>query len=194
MPKQSEIPPKKSINNLEKNDKVCVLNIGCGYSFEGTDRIDLVKTPATTKVCNIEDGLPYKENTFDKIICHHVFEHIRNLKSFLEECYRVLKIGGKIDLRTDNAGFLIFHIKNDHNTYVDNWEKTLRPNEHVEDHHYHLFVPSHLNYLFKLAGFKGIKIRYAQMYENVFKRIFLNLLPFNMGKVELRVEAYKTHK
>ncbi len=164
-----------------------VLNVGCGQRFEGTDRIDFMKTPATTKICNIEEGLPYEDNIFDKIICYRVLEHLRDLKSFMEECYRVLKKGGgEMHLQTDNAGFLIFHIKNDHNLYVERQTK-----KHIDNHHYHLFVPSHLKYLFQMAGFKNIKINYVQVQKNMLKRIIQNLLPFNMGKEEIKVVAVK---
>ena len=40
------------------------LNIGCGKDNWGTDRIDLYKTPITTKVINVDiSKLPYKNNT-----------------------------------------------------------------------------------------------------------------------------------
>ncbi len=78
-----------------------MLNVGCGQSFEGTDRIDFMKTPATTKIGDIEEGLPYEDNLFDKILCYRVLEHLRDLKSFMEECYRILKKGGEMHLQTD---------------------------------------------------------------------------------------------
>lgn len=172
-----------------------ILNIGCGNSFEGTDRIDFMKTPSTTKVCDIENGLPYEKDTFDEIICYRLLEHLRNLKTFIDECFRVLKNGGKICLQTDNAGFIIYHIKNDHNLYVENYKKQFYTKENQpsssEDHHYHLFVPSHLKYLFQMARFQEIKISYVQVQQNRIKRLFLNLLPFNIGKEEIKVEAIK---
>ena len=166
-------------------DEKRILNIGCGNSFEGTDRIDFMKTPATTKICDIEEGLPYKDGTFDEIICYRVLEHLRNLKTFMSECHRVLKQRGGIRLQTDNAGFIIYHIKNDHNLYVDRYKKTFyaknQPPIDSEDHHYHLFVPSHLNYLFQMAGFQEIKISYVQVQQNKLKRFFLTLV-FYMEK------------
>lgn len=169
-----------------------ILNIGCGYSLEGTDRIDFMKTSATTKVCDVEKGLPYKNDTFDEIICYRVLEHLRNLKIFIDECFRVLKKGGKMCLQTDNAGFIIYHVKNDHNLYVERYkDKFYTKDQPSNDHHYHLFVPSHLKYLFQMAGFQEMKISYIQRQNNKIKRIFLNLLPFNMGKEEIRIEAFK---
>lgn len=40
--------------------------------------------------------LPFKENTFDLILCNHVLEHIPNDQKAMQELYRVLKSGGTL--------------------------------------------------------------------------------------------------
>ncbi|MBI3858943.1 MAG: hypothetical protein HY296_01690 [Thaumarchaeota archaeon] len=55
-----------------------VLNAGCGEDLYGTDRLDLHETKATTKVCNMELGLPYEDATFDEILSQCSIEHMRN--------------------------------------------------------------------------------------------------------------------
>lgn len=57
-----------------------VLNVGSGEDDYGTDRIDLFKTINTTKVYDIEKGLPYKDNTFEEVYCRHVLEHMDKKK------------------------------------------------------------------------------------------------------------------
>jgi hypothetical protein len=49
-----------------------------------------------TKAMRKEDitNLTFKDNSFDVIICMHVFEHIDNDRKAMEEVYRVLKPGG----------------------------------------------------------------------------------------------------
>lgn len=137
-----------------------ILNIGCGDSTYGTDRIDLYKTPTTTKVVNVEKGLPYPDNTFDEIYCKSVLEHIKNIGIFVDECYRILKKGGKIWIRTDYAGYLPFHLLkgHEHNKELEVHYKNGIGYGHKqnEDAHYHLFVESHLDKLFK--RFKSKKI------------------------------------
>jgi len=38
--------------------------------------------------------LPFKDNTFDVVLCNHVLEHIEKDKKAMQELYRVLKPGG----------------------------------------------------------------------------------------------------
>ena len=42
--------------------------------------------------------LPFEEDKFDAILSFDVFEHVRNVKKTLSECYRVLKRGGRLFL------------------------------------------------------------------------------------------------
>ena len=43
-------------------------------------------------ICN----LPFEENTYDLILCNHVFEHIIDDKKAMSELYRILKKGGTL--------------------------------------------------------------------------------------------------
>jgi len=168
------------------------LNIGCGNDFFGTDRIDLYKTPATTKVCNVEKRLPYKSNTFDFIKAEQVLEHIKNMGCFVDECYRVLKPNGKIWLKTDNSGFLGFHLikRLEHNKLLEEWyNKDKYGHIRFEDNHYHLFTPSHLSNLLK--KFKQIEINYSYMNSNSWKGRLCKLLPKNLGASQIEVNAIK---
>lgn len=168
---------------MENNRRI--LNIGCGEDMYGTDRLDMSKTNATTKVWNLEKGLPYEENTFDEIRAYYVLEHMKNIGIFIEECYRVLKKGGVLDLQTDNAGYIIFHIKTEHNKMMERREYV----KHPEDHHYHLFVPSHLKYLLK--NFSNVSLSYPKIKRKNWKNIFLSFLPLHMGDEGIRAVAIK---
>jgi SAM-dependent methyltransferase len=42
------------------------------------------------------ENMPFADNTFDNIISFHVFEHVQDVKQTLDECYRILKRGGKL--------------------------------------------------------------------------------------------------
>jgi ubiquinone/menaquinone biosynthesis C-methylase UbiE len=172
------------------SDKLKILNIGCGDEFYGTDRIDIQKTKASTKEWDIEKGIPYNNNVFDEIRCWRILEHLKNIGFFIDECYRVLKNGGRIDVITDNAGYIIFHIKTDHNDYINIKNYTENYSRNVNDHHRNLFVPSHLKYLF--YNFNIISINYLiTSKKRWIRNSILKLLPFHLGYEEIRLIGKK---
>jgi len=130
-----------------------ILNVGCGNDDYGTDRIDLMESETTTKVYDIEEGLPYEENTFDEVFCQYVWEHIKNPYNLLLEMKRVCKVGGEIHVITDNAGYILFHVKwrgrDYHGNYVDAIERT---ENNKLDKHYGLYQPEHIRNCFETAG------------------------------------------
>lgn len=70
------------------------LNIGCGYNKkEGFINIDKVKEVKPDMVIDIEQRLPFDDNTFEHIYSEHCFEHIRPQywKGFLNELQRIAK-------------------------------------------------------------------------------------------------------
>jgi predicted SAM-dependent methyltransferase len=52
--------------------------LGSGYKrYEGVINIDNDKNCKPDFICNFEiDPLPFKDNSVDKIIAHHILEHI----------------------------------------------------------------------------------------------------------------------
>ena len=82
------------------------LDVGCGHQPRGDVNIDLnigksidraqdeqEINPKTISNFIIADGLhlPFKTNAFDKVVSHHVIEHVENPTLFLKECIRVAK-------------------------------------------------------------------------------------------------------
>jgi ubiquinone/menaquinone biosynthesis C-methylase UbiE len=104
---------RKIIKNSKKNIK-SLLDAGCGtgvYSFYFTKKIKKIEAIDISKekigflkkeniFKNIQFSvadlckLPFKNNSFDQIICSDVLEHIKDDKKALLELRRVLKIGG----------------------------------------------------------------------------------------------------
>lgn len=162
-----------------------ILNVGCGGQTYGTHRVDFFNTKTSTEVANLEKELPYKDDMFDEVYCKSVLEHIKNIGLLISEMRRVLKPGGKIWLRTDYAGYLPMYLfkTHEHNTLVDN------KYDFPEDHHYHLFVDSHIKYLFK--DFKNLKISHFYGGRNKFIRFILKSLPFKLGVLHIELTAEK---
>lgn len=84
------------------------VNLGCGRDYrEGYINID--KKPGLgNRQVDIEDGLPFPDNSVERIIAKDVLEHIENLEYVVSEMYRVCRGGALIFVqvpyyRTDNA-------------------------------------------------------------------------------------------
>ena len=81
-------------NKSQKKPKYTKLNIGCGWNkmdnFVNIDKSSEVKPDITV---DIEQSLPFPDNSFDYIYSSHCIEHIRPQywKLFLNELSRVAK-------------------------------------------------------------------------------------------------------
>ena len=51
---------------------------------------------------DVNGHFPFKDGPFDAINCRHVIEHLDRPLEFMEECYRILRKGGKLVLMTPN--------------------------------------------------------------------------------------------
>jgi SAM-dependent methyltransferase len=168
-----------------------VLNVGSGNTKIGTDRIDNYSYPNVTKVHDIENGLPYKSNTFDVVYSRCVYEHMKDPFKLLLEMKRVCKPGGKIVLITDNAGYLLFH----HNPF--GWVHGNYNYENPADIHYALFTEEHLRNHFKAAGLGGVKQHYDYIYKwgehwKYYVQAFVHLLfRDRLGAPRLCIEGVK---
>jgi ubiquinone/menaquinone biosynthesis C-methylase UbiE len=104
--------------NLQKQDRVLEVGSGSGYfigriaqNADFTVGLEYVhqntlsatiRWKATSFVTGDAINLPFRENSFDKILCTEVIEHIENDSCFIEEAYRVLKVNGILVITTPN--------------------------------------------------------------------------------------------
>lgn len=69
-----------------------------GLNVDGVDispEADAYAEGFTVKVCDVEnDQLPFDDGTFDIIYSKSFIEHLYHPENYLEEAYRVLKLGG----------------------------------------------------------------------------------------------------
>ena len=132
-----------------------IANLGCGNSTYGDVRIDFIKTPTTTLVYNLEQGIPFPDETFDMTYSTLFLEHLTNVGFHLKECYRVLKQDGVIDVTTDNAACQRYYW---FGTHTGRYEKL----HSKGDRHFSIFTKNHLKNHFEEAGFKDIQINYVK--------------------------------
>jgi len=91
------IEKQKKDFSLKEKDKI-KLNLGCGKTkYKGYKNLDLYGTP---DIVSDMRELPFEDNTVDNINAQHILEHIpyRQFESTLKEWYRVLKVGGILDI------------------------------------------------------------------------------------------------
>ena len=163
-----------------------VLNLGCGKDNYGTHRIDFQKSSQANIIHDLSNPLPFSDNYFDEVRIYRTFEHLRNCGLIVDEIYRVLKKGGHFDLITDNAGYIVFHTKSEHNSYL--FVKGY--NKHPKDIHRYLFVPSHLKAHFN--KFRNLRTSYLiRNNKKGWKLWLLKWLPFHLGWEEIRLRGKK---
>ena len=93
-----------------KDNSAAILDIGCGLSPispfpEKTTVTDISSTALSFLHKNTSfkedvvascNDLPWKENTFDSVLCSEVLEHLVNDRCAVEEFIRILKPGGQL--------------------------------------------------------------------------------------------------
>jgi len=65
--------------------------------FKKLDNLDYTTTDLLSPIADVKADiccLPFKDNSYDIILCNHVLEHIPDDTKAMHELYRVLKVGG----------------------------------------------------------------------------------------------------
>lgn len=75
------------------------LDLGCGNrKKEGYIGIDRVALKGVDIVCDIERGLPIKDDCVDKVYSFYFFEHLNDIVFIFQELYRVCKNRAIVEL------------------------------------------------------------------------------------------------
>ena len=79
-----------------------VLDLGCGRNkLPGAIGLDHHPDADADVLADMEQGfLPFRDESFDAVHLSHVIEHVREPVRLMEECWRVLKIGGRLTVIT----------------------------------------------------------------------------------------------
>lgn len=109
------------LNMYVKDKKAKFLDLGCD---DGKWTMEMAKRISTNDVCGIEilpesvkkakkngvnvkksnlnEKLPYRDCTFDIVHSNQVIEHLNDTDMFMDEIYRILKLGGYAVISTEN--------------------------------------------------------------------------------------------
>lgn len=76
--------------------KIVKIDLACGQRKQpGHLGVDIAKMPGVDIVCDLNKyPWPMDSNSVDEIFCSHYIEHVEDLVKFMNEIYRVLKMGG----------------------------------------------------------------------------------------------------
>ncbi len=117
------------------------LNLGCGYNkLDGYVNVDSDPNCEPDTLADIEDSLPFEDNSVDEIVLNHVLEHLgQTTKVYFhvwKEMYRVLKDGALVLINVPHHNHDNFHHDATHvrkvtplgrwsgvNTWSPNWHR-----------------------------------------------------------------------
>jgi 2-polyprenyl-3-methyl-5-hydroxy-6-metoxy-1,4-benzoquinol methylase len=121
-----------------------------GWQAEGVDFDPAAVTIARDNGLQVHLGTlqskGYATNTFDAVTSSHTIEHLSDPALFLNECYRILRPGGRLSIVTPNSRSL------GHRFFKQSWLH-LDPPRHL-----HIFNVPSLHRLVTEAGFQDIHI------------------------------------
>jgi SAM-dependent methyltransferase len=104
------------ITEVQQHRMPVMMNIGCGFAkipnAINVDKHDVCE-PDVVWDLN-ETPWPFEDFTADYIYARHVFEHLENWEGAFGECSRILKIGGRLEIRTPYHGNTISQTYRDH--------------------------------------------------------------------------------
>lgn len=129
------------------------------WTFEGTDiqKHKMLDKKIYFFKSDFNKKINCKSNSYDAVVCTHVFEHLKNTEVAINEIYRILKPGGVLYLETPSQRSV--HLPSF--TIVNSREPV--PINFYDDHtHIRPFSPPSLVRLTQSAGFKVIRSGYAR--------------------------------
>lgn len=188
---------KLLLKELDPNPDDKILDVGCGdgyylyllsnlgnFNLTGIDSDKKALIAANIQVKNknmkliLEDimSMPFKDESFDKIICSEVLEHLDNDKSALIEMKRVLKKNGVLCITVPHWNFPFFW---DPVNYV--LQRVLKT--HIKNgfwsgvwaNHVRLYRVGELKKVVRAAGFKIEKVECLTHYGLPFNHYLTNI-------------------
>jgi Fe-S-cluster containining protein len=170
----------------EGNPKELRLDLACGDNRAlGFVGVDMVKTAAADIVWDLNVyPWPWKDGEVEEITCRHFVEHVEDLMKFMNECYRILKVNGKMNIVTPYYNSVRAWQDPTHVRVISEmtflyYNKGWREVNHLE--HYPITCDFDFQYNFGLVGDWNLRSEEArqfamQHYSNVIQDIYVTLV------------------
>jgi predicted SAM-dependent methyltransferase len=140
--------------------KITKINLGSGNDYRsGWVNVDIVPGLKVDVVADLQKPFPFSDGSVDEIKASDILEHFtkEDGETFLKECYRVLKIGGLITIRTHNVYQIFSQFSDDSQVLIHflygNTEET-----GVFGAHKFAYTEDFVRNLLKRIGFKVLSI------------------------------------
>ncbi len=108
--------------------------------------IDIEKEYIDCRIVDVNNKLPFNNNTFDLIWCSEVIEHLKDPAKTIKEFNRILKDNGEMILTTPNSYFILQRIMS---------VVGLTPQRVQRNDHFHFFSFKMIRSLFPNCTFYG---------------------------------------
>jgi cyclopropane fatty-acyl-phospholipid synthase-like methyltransferase len=118
--------------------------------------------PAFSQV-NLNESLPWKEQTFDAVFSTEGIEHLENHFSFLRETCRILKPGGILLLTTPNITALRSRVRFFGSGFFGRDSRPLNEAARHPLHHIGLATFPELRYELHISGFRLVEVRHTHI-------------------------------
>lgn len=144
--------PDRKITDGVNFENMAILSLGCGngndvwyltpkntvvgldYAFSGLKMGQVHGLNGVIGDLNIHRNLPFKDESFDVVICKDILEHVLEPLDILREAKRILKKDGHIIISVPNHFYLTFRLRillgkgliwkslgSDHSRFYDEW-------------------------------------------------------------------------
>jgi 2-polyprenyl-3-methyl-5-hydroxy-6-metoxy-1,4-benzoquinol methylase len=121
---QKLLPRKRLLEKASRKyhlEDMIILDMGCGEGLmtgfltennfvvgadmlvHGKGLISAKKEGIIPVRVDAEHDLPFSSNSFDAVLCLDMVEHQKNWRNLINECWRIIKLGGLLFLSTPNA-------------------------------------------------------------------------------------------
>jgi len=179
----------------KKLEKLTRLNLGCGSEYrKGWINIDMDKRWKPDILCDVEKGIPLKDDSIEKVFIKHVLEHIdpRKFSYVMSEVFRVCKNNAIIKIYCPYFSCSITYKTIDHISQITYYTFDCIPGFKVVKKRLHFFRKSFgynnkfLSIILKILN--PIFSFFPNLFPLVYERFFCWISPVEEIEVILKVE------